>query len=162
MSETGNPLLDAFNRLQPDVDIVVLPPEPSLALIPLSESADAVHAAAATRAAAASLAEEVRAIGCPAVVERWNRLEPQVYRHRTRLRVDLPGTTSALEAILDVLDSLNGAGWEPRPVDAPIPWLVARSPLASTPRLTADVAVQGSTLVVTVESAPLRLERAPE
>lgn len=95
------------------------------------------------------------------MVERWNRLEPHVYRHRTRLRVDLFDTTSALAAVLDVLDSLNGAGWELRPVDAPTPWLIARSPLASIRPLTADVAVHGSTLVITVESAPLRLEQAP-
>lgn len=161
MAETGNPLLAAFRRLQPDIDVVELPPEPSLAFLELSEPAEAVSAAAATRAAAASLVEEVRAAGRPTVVERWNRLEPHVYRHRTRLRVDLSDTTSALEAILDVVDSLTGAGWDPRPVEAPTPWLIARSPLALPRLLTADVAVHGSTLVVTVESAPLRLEQAP-
>lgn len=39
VSETGNPLLDAFKQLQPDLDVVVLPSEPSLALITLSKPA---------------------------------------------------------------------------------------------------------------------------
>ncbi|KAA1397510.1 hypothetical protein [Aeromicrobium ginsengisoli] len=161
VSETGNPLLDAFRRLQPDVDVVVLLPEPSFDLLDLSQPAEAIHAAVATRAAAMSLAEEVGVAGEPVVLERWSRLQPQIYRHRTRLRADLADPTAALAAMLDVLDSLNGGGWEARPVDAPIPWLVARSPLSSRPLLTADVAVHGSTLVVTVESAPLKLEQDP-
>lgn len=161
MSETGNPLLDAFQQLQPDVDVVVLPPEPPLDLLEVSDPAEAERAAHSTRTTALSLVEEVRGTGEPVVIERWDRLAPGVHRHRTRVRVTFTDDASALASILDVLDSLAGAGWDPRPVDAPTPWLVARSPLASSPLLTADVAVQGPRLVVTVESAALRLEQDP-
>ncbi|KQY55777.1 hypothetical protein ASD11_14820 [Aeromicrobium sp. Root495] len=161
MSETGNPLLDAFQRLQPDVDVVVLPPEPPLELLETSDPAEAQRAAQASRTTAHSLLEEVRGAGEPVVIERWDRLAPQVHRHRTRVRVTFDDDAAALSSILDVLESLNGAGWETRPVDAPTPWLVARSPLAAVPLLTADVAVQGPRLVVTVESAALRLEEDP-
>ncbi|RYJ05121.1 MAG: hypothetical protein EON52_13220, partial [Actinomycetales bacterium] len=85
MSETGNPLLDAFQRLQPDVDVVVLPPEPPLELLEPSSPAEAQHAARATHATAFSLVEEISGRQDPAVVERWRRLRPGIYRHRTRL-----------------------------------------------------------------------------
>ena len=159
----GNPLLDRFRELQPDVDVLVLPPEPSLVDVPLATADDAEQAARSTRSSALRLLADVPDAGDPVVLERWDRLEPGVHRHRTRARVELPTDTAAVTAILAVLDVLGSDGWQARPVDAPTPWFVATGPVdAAVPTaLTADVALQGRTLVVTIECRPLRLEEAP-
>ena len=161
VSQTGDPFLDALRVLQPDVDIVVLPPEDLSADVPSGSPADAAAAARGTSTTTAMLLSEsglADPVANPGkAFERWQRVRDDVHAHRTRTRVEHDDGAAALESLLRVSDVLRDAGWSPAPVDSPTPWVVATSPAGSG----VDVAVEGSCLVLTVTSAPMRLEEDP-
>ena len=156
MSQSDEVFFEALRALQPDVDIVVLPPEPPVA--PDASRDDAVAAARGTAETLEALLVESGAGGRPRVDhERWDRRQGGVHVHVSRARVEHDDSYAATESLLAVGDVLDAGGWQPRPVDSPSPWLRATSPAG----LEADVAVERSQLVVTVASAPLRLEDDP-
>ena len=157
MTQSSEPFFEALRALQPDVDIVVLPAEPPVDL-PVADRDAAVAAATATTRALDAMLEESGTDQLPrSGLERWDRRQDDVHVHVNRARVDHADSYTATESLLRIGDVLDGGGWQPRPVDSPTPWLVAISPTG----LRADVAVERSQLVVTVTSAPLRLEDDP-
>ena len=161
MSRTGDPFLDAFHALQPDVDIVVLPPDGAPADLPYASASDAAVAARATDGAATTLLDE-SGLADPevhprTVFDRWIRLRDDVHTHRTRIRVEHPDGPAALDSLLKVRDNLDDGGWQPAPVDSPTPWIVASSPAG----LNVEVVAEGRHLVITVTSVPLRVEEDP-
>ena len=161
MSQTGDPFLDALHVLQPEVDIVVLPPDDVPADVPSGSPADAAAAARGTGAAATTLLSEsglADPIANPhRVFERWQRVRDDVHVHRTRTRVEHDDDAAALDSLLRVSAVLRDAGWSPAPVDSPTPWVMATSPTGSG----VDAAVESSCLVLTVTSAPMRLGKDP-
>jgi hypothetical protein len=157
MSQSGEPFFEAFRALQPDVDVVVLPPEQPVRA-PSADREEAGAAARDTVRTVRTLLEESGVADRPRVDhERWDRRRGDVHVHMARARVDHADSFAATESLLRIGDVLDGGGWRPEPVDSPTPWLVATSPAG----LRADVAVEHSQLVVTVTSAPLRLEDDP-
>ena len=157
MSQSDEVFFETLRALQPDVDIVVLPPEPP-PVAPDASHDDAVAAARGTAQTLDSLLAESGAGGRPrSDHERWDRRQGDVHVHVSRSRVAHDDSYAATESLLAVGDVLDAGGWQPRPVDSPTPWLRAISPAG----LEADVAVERSHLVVTVTSAPLRLEDDP-
>jgi hypothetical protein len=150
-------LLEELRARQPDVDVVVLPPAPPVT-VPYASRDDAVAAARGTARTLEALLVESGTAGRPRTDhERWDRWPDDVHVHVARARVEHDDSYTATESLLSVGDVLDAGGWEPRPVDSPTPWLRATSPSGAE----ADVAVERSQLVVTVTSAPLRLEDDP-
>ncbi|MCW2840828.1 MAG: hypothetical protein JWR55_2311 [Aeromicrobium sp.] len=158
MSQSGEPFFEAFRELQPDVDIVILPPEEQPVPVPSADREEADAAARDTVRTVRTLLQESGVADRPrSDHERWDRQRGDVHVHVARARVDHDDSYSATESLLRLGGVLDGGGWQPEPVDSPAPWLVATSPAG----LRADVAVEHSQLVVTVTSAPLRLEDDP-
>lgn len=161
MSQTGDPFFDVLHGLQPDVDIVVLSPDEDPAEIPSGSPADAAATARGTRTTTARLLGESGLTDPTAnprtVFERWQRLRGDAHTHRVRTRIEHDAPSDAFDSLLHIRDVLREAGWAPTPVDSPTPWIVAKSPSG----MRVDAAVERAQLVLTVTSAPLRLDEDP-
>lgn len=161
MSQTGDPFLDALHALQPDVDIVVLPRDDVPGQVPSGSRADAMAAARATGALTTMLLRESGLddpiINPPKVFERWQRVRDDVHLHRTRTRIEYHDDAAALDSLLRLGGVLRDAGWSPVPIDSPTPWVMATSPAGAG----VDIAVEDLRLVLTVTSAPMRLDEDP-
>nr|MCW2727902.1 hypothetical protein [Aeromicrobium sp.] len=157
MSQSGEPFFEALRALHPDVDVVVLPPQRPVDA-PYADRDEAGAAARATARTLEALLVEAGIDDRPRTEhERWDRRQDDVHVHVARARVDHGDSYAATESLLRIGDVLDGGGWQPQPVDSPTPWLIATSPAG----LQADVAVEREALVVTITSAPLRLEDEP-
>lgn len=152
----GDPFFDEFRRLQPDLDIVVLPPEEPIDG-PITPLAEAQHLASV----GVKVADDVVA-ACELSVDfrfdRWERLREDAYEHLTRVRVDRESGEAAFDDLLRVRDFLVAAGWQAKPMDTPVPWFVAET---GECLWRADVSLDGDSLFVEVATAALRLEVDP-
>lgn len=150
---TGDPFFDELHRLQPDVDIVVLPPQVPLERAP----ADSDAVATAARATSTTVTDLLDAAGLQAdrSWSKWRRRSDGLHEHRTRSRVASDDEEAAVETFAVVGETLAGWGWAVRPVQARSPWVVA-----DTGSMSVDVAVEGRHLVVTATSSPLNLPEA--
>jgi len=157
MSQSSDPFFQVFQALQPDVDVVILPPERPVDA-PYADRDEAIAVAMATARTLHELLDESGADSRPrSEHERWDRRSDDVHVHVARARATHDDPSDATAALLRVGDVLDAAGWEPRPIDSPTPWLTARSPGG----LQVDVAVERADLVIIVTSTPLRLEQDP-
>ncbi len=147
---TGDPFFEELRRLQPDVDIVVLPAQE-----PLERTlADAGTVATAAEATSTTVADLLGAAGLEPD-RTWDTWRPRgdgLHEHRTRSRIMLGDAEEALTTFASVGEVLAGWGWAVRPVQARTPWVVA-----DAGNMSVDVAVEGSHVVVTATSAPLNL-----
>lgn len=157
MSPPDDPFFQAFQALQPDVDVVILPPEQAVDA-PFADAGEAVATARGTAAVVDALLTEAGLADHPRTAhERWDRKQDDVHVHVSRARVDHDDSLAATESLMRIGDVLDGGGWQPVPVDSPTPWILATSPAGQH----ADIAVERAQLVVTITSAPLRLLEAP-
>lgn len=157
MSPPDEPFFQTFQALQPEVDVVILPPEQPVDAR-FADRAEAIASARGTAAVVRALLTESGLDDRPRTEhERWDRQQGDAHLHVSRVRVDHADSFTATESLLRVGDVLDGGGWAPVPVDSPTPWIRATSPAGQR----ADVAVERSQLVVTITSAALRLEEPP-
>ena len=163
MTQAGESFFEALQELQPDVDLVILPPERPV-VAPYADRDEAIASARGTAAVVEALLVEALLVESGidvlhrSIHERWDRQQDDVHVHVSRARVDHGDSHSGIETLLRVGDVLAGGGWQPESVDSPTPWIVATSPTGQR----ADVAVEGSQLVITITSAPLRLKDDPQ
>jgi len=155
-SPPAEPFFDEFRRLQPDVDIVLLPPERPVDP-PITPTAEAERLAAV----AVQVADDVVA-ACELPVDfrfdRWEQVHEAVYEHLTRIRVDRASGDAALDDLVRIRDFLLAAGWRAKAMDTPVPWFVAGT---GEGLWRADVSLDGESLFVEVATAGLRLEVDP-
>ncbi|MGJ9412959.1 hypothetical protein ACHAAC_09640 [Aeromicrobium sp. CF4.19] len=154
MTSTGDRFFDRLRELQPDVDLVVLPPiepdeRPVADQLTIETSAEATATTAADLLTAADLA-------ATRTWDRWQRTREGLHTHRTRVRVERDDEEDAAAAFAAVGAAILQWGWQLRPIDAPKPWMVADGG-----RMHVDVAVERDHVVVTVTSAPLQLPGRP-
>ena len=151
-----DPFFDEFRRLQPDVDVVVLPPERPVNG-PVTPVAEARHMASVGM----QIADDVVA-ACELAVDfrfdRWEQLREDMYEHLTRVRVDRDSGDVAFDDLLRVRDFLVAAGWQAEPMDTPVPWFVAET---GEGLWRADVSIDGESLFVEIATAGLRMEVDP-
>ncbi|KRC63680.1 hypothetical protein ASE12_02205 [Aeromicrobium sp. Root236] len=152
----AEPFFDEFRRLQPDVDVVLLPPEQP-GDVPVTPAAEADRLAAV----AVQVADDVIA-ACGLSVDfrfdRWEQVSEAAYEHLTRIRVDRATGGAALDDLIRVRDFLVAAGWRAKAMDTPVPWFVAET---GEGLWRADVSLDGESLFVEVATAGLRLEVDP-
>lgn len=150
---TGDPFFDELRRLQPDVDLVVLPPQAATERPP----ADASAVATAAEATSTTVADLLTAADLEAgrTWAKWRRRGDGLHEHRTRARVLLDDADRAVTTFASVGEALAGWGWAVRPLQARTPWVVA-----DAGGMSVDVAVEGSHVVITATSAPLNLPEA--
>lgn len=154
MASTGDPFLDRLRELQPDVDVVVLPPT-----VPGDQPiADEQTVEAAATGTAATAADLLAAAGLAPTRtwDRWQRTPEGLHTHRTRVRVERDDEEGAGAAFAAVGAVLVDRAWSIRAIASPDPWLKAD---AGPVHL--DLAVERRQLVLTVESGPLRLPGRP-
>lgn len=158
MSDVDEPFFDRLRALQPDIDIVILPPDQVAAEAEPADRADAIAAERGTRGVVdALLGESGLAVRQRTFHERWDRRDADVHEHRSRVTIVMRDAAEATEGLIQLGDILHAAGWEPWPVESPQPWFKATAPTG----MQADVATQRERLVITIRSAPLRLEEVP-
>ena len=152
----AEPFFDEFRRLQPDVDVVLLPPEQPVDA-PITPTAEADRLAAVAMQVADDV---VAACGLPVDFrfDRWEQVREEVYEHLTRIRVDRASGDAALDDLIRVRDFLVAAGWRAKAMDTPVPWFVAET---GEGLWRADVSLDGESLFVEVATVGLRLEADP-
>lgn len=151
-----DPFLDELRRLQPDIDIVVLPPEE-----PISGPFTPVPEARRIASVAVQVADDVMA-ACELTADfrfdRWEQVRGDVYEHLTRVRADRESAEAAFDDLLRVRDFVVATGWLARPMDTPVPWFVAET---GDGIWRADVSLRESSLLVEIATTGLRLEVDP-
>lgn len=140
----GDPFFDTVRARHPDVDVVVLPPEPGVPPGPPLGPGEVL----ARREADAAFAEQL-----------WSRVveEPTELRHtvsasagsaRWQSTGSLTGTTDGFRVLVRLADELGD--WSLRRGDGPVALLVARDPAGHT--LTTSYAEQTGVLVFKLSS----------
>lgn len=131
----GEPFFDALQRLQPDVDVVLLPPGPEAPHDPAAASPQATYETAlGVRRALTELLDDTLVV--PDVrVERWQRLDGDLQRFTARASrrgLDAVDALTALTALRTVRDAVLTRSWEARPSDTAQPRMTATHPSGRT------------------------------
>lgn len=147
----GEPFFDELQRLQPDIDVVLLPQaSPVPAAPPASpartvETVERVLAVTDELLLGADLQPTVRS-------DRWERASGGEQRFVARVSVRNLDAESALGGLRRLRDLVLSRGWDARPVDSPQPRMTATSAdqvslEASCTDTSVDLAVRSPLLV---------------
>ena len=128
----GEPFFDELQRLQPDLDVVLLPPAAAPPRDLTAAPPEATHeAAAGVRRALTELLDD--ALVVPDVrVERWQRLDGELQRFTARASRRGLDAVDALAALRALRDSVLRRGWDARPTDTAQPRMTATHPSGRT------------------------------
>lgn len=128
----GEPFFDELQRLQPDVDVVLLPPDPAPPHDLAAASAEATREAAdGVRRALTELLDDAHV--APGVrVERWQRGSGDLQRFTARASRRGLDAVDALAALRVVRDAVLSRGWDARPTDTAQPRMTATHPSGRT------------------------------
>lgn len=121
----GEPFFDELQRLQPDVDVVLLPPAHAPPHDLVAASPEATHeAAVGVRRALTELLDDAHVV--PGVrVERWQRQAGDLQRFTARASRRGLEAVDALAALRAVRDAVLDRGWDARPTDTAQPRMTA-------------------------------------
>ena len=128
----GEPFFDELQRLQPDVDVVLLPPAPAPPRDLVAASPEATHeAAVGVRRALTELLGDAHVV--PGVrVERWQREAGDLQRFTARASRRGLDAVDALATLRVVRDAVLARGWDARPTDTAQPRMTATHPSGRT------------------------------
>lgn len=141
-SGLDEPFFDAFRQLQPDVEVVVLPPEePVDALLARPHDLDGIaHEALGQVESVLPAALTVRD-----AASRWRPAPHGLQEHVSEWAQTYAHEGDALNALLLLRDAVIEAGWAAAPVPAPTPRMTASAP---TGLIRVDATVDGRTFTV--------------
>lgn len=121
----NEPLFEKFRELQPDVEVVVLPPAPVVdALLVGPADLDRV-AEEALEQVEATLAP---VLNTPARASGWRPAPQRLQEHVSDWTQTYARDGDALNALLLLRDMVLEAGWAAEPVPAPTPRMTAKAP----------------------------------
>ena len=128
----GEPFFDELQRLQPDVDVVLLPPahEPPHDLVAASPQATHEAAVGVRRALTELLADAHVVAGVR--VDRWQRGSGDLQRFTARASRRGLDAVDALATLRVVRDAVLARGWDARPTDTAQPRMTATHPSGRT------------------------------
>lgn len=159
MNDPSEEFWRLFRELQPDVDIVLVPQEPTG---PPADSALGPEAAASCAAGASCVTDDLVAscgLSVARRVDEWRRHEDGGFEFSVLVwSVDEASPATALERFQYAVERITAAGWAPVSPPTPVPWLRATR---RDINLCVDLSVDDVRLRLEVTTLPLQLQEEP-